>query len=153
VAVSPLGLRPRRWQRWTLHSLALAMLLSGLAWLIAHFFLRSTGTMGEETSSPIEPWALRLHGLMAYAFVFIIGSMSTLHILLGWRSRCSRVSGVAMVVICALLAVSALGLYYAPEDWHASTSVIHWCVGLGLMPLLWIHILAARASRHRTPQR
>jgi len=147
--VAPLGLRPQRWQRWSIHTLVLALALSGVAWLVGHYFLRTTGAFGEEMTSPIEPWALRLHGLLAYGFMFIFGSMSTVHIVMGWRSRRSRSSGAALAVVCGLLALSALLLYYAPEEMHVGVSLLHWWLGLALLPLLWAHVLAVRAAKRR----
>ena len=144
---SPVGLRPQRWQRWAVHTTTLALLVTGLAWLAAHHLLRSTGTFGEELPSPLEPWALRLHGIVAYAFLFMLGSMSAVHIVLAWRLRRHLGSGIGLLACSAVLLCSALALYYAPEPLHAGTSLLHWLAGLVLLPLLWLHVLLARRSR------
>lgn len=150
--VPAIGLRPQRWQRWAVHACTLALALSGAAWLLAHHLLRATGGFGEEVPSPIEPWALRLHGMLAYAFLLVLGSMTAVHIGFGWRLKRSRWSGSGLVAASLLLLASGLALYYAPEDWHASASVLHWAVGLGLLPLVWVHVLAARRSRPHPPR-
>jgi len=146
------GLRPQRWQRWAVHASTLALALSGIVWLLAHHLLRSTGTFGEELPSPIEPWALRLHGMLAYVFLLVLGSMSAVHIVFGWRLKRSLWSGSGLVAASLVLLASGLALYYAPEHWHAGASLLHWGVGLGLLPLVWVHVLAARRSRHQPPR-
>ena len=143
----PVGLRPQRWQRWAVYTATLALAVTGLAWLAAHHLLRSTGAFGEELTSPLEPWALRLHGMLAYAFLFVLGSMSAVHIVLGWRVKRSLWSGSALLACSALLLCTALALYYAPEHWHAGSSLVHWLAGLGLPLLLALHVVVARRSR------
>jgi len=143
VGVVAVGLRPKRWQRWAVYLLAGLLFATGIAWLAAHYLLVSQGPFGEQQPSAVEPWALRLHGVVAYGFVFIFGSMSVAHIALGWRLRRHLVSGIAMTALCAVLAGSAVLLYYAPEDWHGVVSAVHWCVGLALLPVLLAHIVAA----------
>ncbi len=143
------GSRPPRWQRWAVHGATLALTLTGVGWLIAHHLLQDRGSFGEALPSPLEPWALRLHGMLAYAFLLVLGSMSTVHVVLGWRLRRTRRSGVGLIAAGLVLTVSGLALYYAPEPWHESTSLLHWATGLGLLPLLGVHVLAARRWRRR----
>ncbi len=147
-----MGLRPQRWQRWAVHASTLALTLTGIAWLLAHHLLRSTGTFGEELPSPIEPWALRLHGMLAQVFLLVLGSMSAVHIVFGWRLKRSLWSGGGLVALSGVLLTSGLALYYAPEHWHAGASLLHWGTGLGLLPLVWVHVLAARRSRPQPPR-
>lgn len=143
----PVGLRPQRWQRWAVYASTLALVLTGLAWLAAHHLLRSTGTFGEELASPLEPWALRLHGIVAYAFLLVLGSLTAVHIVFGWRLKRSLWSGSGLLACCAVLLCTALALYYAPEHWHAGSSLVHWLAGLGLPLLLTLHVVVARRSR------
>lgn len=147
----PLGLRPQRWQRRAVHATTVALALTGLAWLAAHHLLRSTGGFGEELPSPLEPWALRLHGVLAQLFLMVLGSMSTVHIVLGWRLRRGRWSGGGLLLASLVLFASGLALYYAPEAWHAGTSLLHWGLGLALLPLVGLHVARARRSRRPPP--
>lgn len=148
----PIGLRPLRWQRAAVHTTTAALALTGLAWLAAHHLLRSTGGFGEELPSPLEPWALRLHGVLAQVFLLVLGSMSTVHIVLGWRLKRSRGTGSGLLLASLMLLATGLALYYAPEHWHAGTSLLHWGVGLALLPLVWLHVVRARRAR-RAPAR
>lgn len=146
----PIGLRPARWQRLAVHASVLALALTGVAWLLARYLLRSTGGFGEELPSPLEPWALRLHGIAAYGFLLVFGSMGTVHLVLGWRLRRSLKSGLGLVAAGLVLIGTGLALYYAPESWHRGASILHWGLGLALLPLLWAHVLTARRARSRT---
>jgi hypothetical protein len=143
----PIGMRPPRWQRWSVHATVLALLASGVAWLIAHYGMRAAGELA--APHPLEPWSLRLHGIAAYAFLLAFGSMSAVHVVLGWRARRNRGSGAGFVLAATLLFVTALGLYYGPESAHATTSMLHWGLGLALLPLLWLHIVIARRHARR----
>jgi hypothetical protein len=150
VSPVPLGMRPPRWQRWAVHGTLLALLVTGAAWLIAHYLLHAGSDAGGEAPPPaLETWALRLHGMAAYAFLVVLGSMSAVHIALGWRARRNRASGAGLVAAALMLAISALGLYYGPESAHTATSVFHWVCGLALPPLLWLHIVIARRGLGR----
>ena len=135
-------MRPPRWQRWCVHASVLALFGTGVLWLVAHFAL-STGGDAEGMRHPLEPWALRLHGIAAYVFIATLGSMSAVHVIYGWRARRNRRSGAVFIATAMLLAISALVLYYGPESMHTPTSALHWAVGLGLVPLLWLHIIIA----------
>lgn len=145
----PVGLRPPRWQRWAVHASTLALLLTGLAWLLAHHLLRTTGPFGEELPSAIEPWALKLHGMLAQVFLLVLGSMAAVHIAFGWRLGRSRWTGAGLVAAGLALLATGLALYYAPEHWHGAASLLHWAVGLGLAPLLGLHVLAGRRARRQ----
>ena len=143
----PLGVRPPRWQRRTVHAAVLTLALTGIAWLLAHYFGRSQGQLGSELPHPAEPWLLRLHGIAAYASLLVLGSMGTVHVALAWRLRRNRSSGTSLLAATALLALTALSLYYGPEAAHAATSLAHWLCGLALLPLLWLHVALARRRR------
>jgi hypothetical protein len=52
---------------------------------------------------------------------------------------------VLLVSALAILLASAIGLQYAPEEFHAGLSVTHWVLGLALaVALLWHWIARLR---------
>jgi hypothetical protein len=54
-------------------------------------------------------------------------------------------SGSVLVGLFALLSLTALGLYYIGEDaLRASTSLIHWVVGIAALPGLLVHVIRNR---------
>jgi hypothetical protein len=138
------GVRPPRWQRRAVHASVLALVLTGVAWLIAHFLLRNGGEVDSGLPHPAEGWALRLHGIAAYGFLLVLGSMGAVHIVTAWRLGRNRWSGSVLLATAVLLVATALQLYYGPETAHVPTSAIHWAIGLLMLPLLWAHVLIAR---------
>ena len=146
---SRLSASHRRW----LYFLAGLLWLSGLGWLIAHYTLRPSDALGG--AHPSEPWWLRLHGAAAMGFLVAFGALLPGHVRRGWRQGLNRGSGLVMILVAALLTVSGYGLYYVVNDaWRASTSVIHWTVGLASGVLLAVHValgkrLIARARLTR----
>lgn len=131
--------RPPQWQRMSVYIVTGVLVLTGLLWLYAHFLLRSI--IDPEVPHPLEAWALRIHGISAYACLIILGSMLPVHVKLAWQARRHLYSGIALLTFCAGLAISALGLYYAPEIAHAGLSYFHWLLGLLSIPLFIWHIL------------
>ncbi len=158
--------------RRSLDFFAILLWASGVAWLIAHYALRSSDPLAG--AHPSEPWWLRLHGGAVIGFLVAFGALLPGHIRRGWRQELNRASGLTMIVVAAVLALTGYGLYYVVDDaWRASTSVIHWVVGLASAIALTVHVwlgkrtvararlrratrnlhhrLAARAPGPRTP--
>ena len=123
------------WQRVTLYLTGALLVLSGVAWLALHY---SAG----ELPHPLEAWCLRLHGLAAFAGLFVLGVLAGAHIPQGWRLSQrrrwagQRGSGVLLCVIGALLALSGYTLFYfASEAVRPALGWAHTFVG-ALMGLL-----------------
>jgi hypothetical protein len=136
-----------RWQEWAVYLSAGLMLLTGIVWLILDWWVRVNGEFGPE-HHPAEHLVLIAHAIGAYAFLVVLGAMIPVHIPLGWKQKRNRLSGVAVASVCAVLAVSAIALYYVGEDLvRGWTSVIHWTVGLAALPVLLIHVTRNRTRR------
>ena len=132
-----------RWQRLTLYLSGACLLLTGAAWLALHY---SIGGGAGELPHPLEVWALRLHGLLAFGGVFVLGVLAAAHIPQGWRlSRRrrwegQRSSGVLLCAIGALLVLSGYALYYfAPESVRPALGWAHAFVGLTMAVLIASH--------------
>lgn len=142
--------RPTRLPRWQERAVYLSfglLLATGLAWLVLDHWVRVAGEFGPE-HHPAEHWMLIFHAVGAYAFLVIVGAMIPVHIPLGWNQRRNRLSGVTLVGILALLGLTALGLYYIGEDTlRASTSLVHWVVGIVAVPGLLLHVTRNRTRR------
>jgi hypothetical protein len=136
-----------RWQEWAVYISAILLILTGIAWLAFDWWVRVEGDFGPE-HHPAEHWLLIAHGASAYLFLLVVGAMIPVHFLMGWRSRRNLVSGIGVASLCALLALSALGLYYVGEEvLRGWTSFIHWTVGLIFLPVLAVHIVNGWNSR------
>ena len=135
------------WQRITLYAAGSLLLGTGVLWLALH-----TSRAADALPSPLEPWAMKLHGLAAFAALFMFGVLAASHVPHGWRlshrwrwAR-QRGSGLALCALAALLALTSYLLYYfAPEGVRAALGWIHSALGAAALPLL----LAHRRSRAR----
>ena len=104
----------RRHERY-LYLTGTLLAVSGVAWLIDHYLLRTPGmpTLGPH---PSEAWWMRLHGAAVIGFLVAFGALLPGHIVQNWRQRANRYSGLTMVIVVSLLALSGYGLYYLVDD-------------------------------------
>lgn len=136
-----------RWQEWAVYVSATALILTGIAWLIFDTWVRVEGDFGPE-HHPAEHSLLIAHGVCAYLFLIVAGAMIPVHLLMGWRSRRSLVSGISIASLCAALGLTALALYYVGDELIRSwTSLIHWIVGLVFVPVLLVHVIQGLRTR------
>jgi hypothetical protein len=142
--------RPGRlphWQEWTVYVSFGMLIATGIAWLLLEHFVRIAGEFGPEPH-PAQRWTLVAHGLVAYGFLIVAGTMVPVHIIAGWNTRRNLKSGLTFAGTLLLLAVTALGLYYLGDDSvRGQVSLIHWVAGLVALPLLLIHALKGRGNR------
>ncbi|MET3132581.1 hypothetical protein AAKU55_002858 [Oxalobacteraceae bacterium GrIS 1.11] len=139
-----INLRLERWHRRCIYASAAALLLSGIAWLLAHYLMRPVGQFGE-TVSPLEPWSMKLHGAAAMAALFFVGSLMNAHIRRALKAGRNLASGWAMIVTLLLLLVSGYGLYYIAGDSDRPLwSSAHWIAGLALGVIGVLHIVLGR---------
>lgn len=141
------NLRMERWHRRAIYAVAAALTLSGIAWLAAHYFLRSPGEFGEAIH-PLEPWSMKLHGAAAMAMLFFIGSVMNSHIRRAQRACRNLAAGWSLIATLAMLTVTGYGLWYvAGESSRGIWSISHWLIGL-IFPLLLVwHIIHGRTLR------
>lgn len=135
------------WQEWSVYAGASLLVGTGMAWLAFDRWVRVDGVFGPE-HHPAEHWVLIAHGVGAYLFLVVVGAMIPVHFLMGWRTRRNLVSGISVAGLCAILGLTALGLYYFGDELlRGWTSFIHWTVGLLFLPVIIIHILNGLKSR------
>lgn len=132
----------------TVHAVACLLFMSGaLAGLQDVLVLLGR----EEWLAPTtKTWALRVHGGSAMLFLVVVGTLLPTHVHRAWNTGRNRVSGVALIIILALLTVSGYGLYYfGGEFLRGVTQWFH--LGLGIIDpfLLIAHIVMGRASRRK----
>lgn len=126
--------------RWHLNLLTYAgglLWLSGAVWLLLHYYFQTNGEFGP-TSNPLEPWLLRLHGLVLIPALLGIGGLFVAHIPKGWTHPRQRTIGLILGGVLIVLIASGYLLYYVGgEDARPLISVIHWVIGLCL-PLVYL---------------
>lgn len=136
-------IRMPRWIRWSVYGVTILFTLTGIVWLIAHFWLRKEG----DIEHPIEPWMLRLHGMTVFVGMFMYGSLLRPHITKAWSAKMNRWTGVVVSVVLGALVISGYLLYYAgSEETRPIISIVHWAIGLLLPIWLPIHVWKGRAK-------
>ncbi|MES2742065.1 MAG: DUF4405 domain-containing protein [Pseudomonadota bacterium] len=146
-----INLRMERWHRRCIYFSTAALLLSGVAWLLARHFMRPAGQFGE-TIHPIEPWAMKLHGGAAMLMLFFLGSLMNAHIRRALKTGRNLATGWSMIVSTLILILTGFGLYYvAGEHDRPVWSALHWIVGLAMAALLAAHIVLGRRGNRHAP--
>lgn len=140
-----LGVRHERW----VHAVAGALAATGVLWLVLHYFFATDSDFGP-ARHPLEPWALRLHGAAAMAFLVVVGTLLPVHVKRAWQMRRNVASGIALAAATALLVVTAYGLYYVGvESIRPWIGTAHWALGLALVPIVLVHAGAGRRGARR----
>ena len=117
--------------RFAIYAVALGVWLSGVAWLILHYFMMQTGRLGP-TPHPAEFWVLAAHAGFGFVAIFVFGALLERHIARAWPTSHRRGSGLFMAGALLVLIVSGYLLYYlGDEGARQITSIVHW--GLGLL--------------------
>lgn len=151
--VPHVNLRIERWHRHLVYGVVLLLTGSGIAWLLAHYFMRRFGEFGE-TIHPLEPLSMKLHGAAAMAMLFIAGSVMNSHIRRALRAGRNLMQGWLLLVSLVLLTLSGYGLWYlANEESRVVWSLTHWIIGLAFPALLVWHIVHGRHLRRLALQR
>jgi hypothetical protein len=140
------------WQKAVLYGSSGAALASGVAWLAFHY-----GRDADALPSPIEPWAMRLHGLAAFAILFVLGALAASHIPHGWRvshrfSRAhQRSSGLGLGLLAGACVLTGYLLYYfAPDAIRPALGWLHSGFGAAAVLLAFFH--RRRLQRHAQPR-
>lgn len=125
------GLRMPVWMRRAIYGVGGLSLLSGGAWLLLHEFMQRAGEFGPQPH-PLERSTLVLHGISAYAVLFVVGMIWLGHVRRGLQHRGYRFpSGLSTLVLLAFLVGSSLALYYMGDpEARDTTSTAHWVAGL-----------------------
>lgn len=137
--------------RGALYAVVVALAGSGAAWLLVHFGDSLGYDLSELARIAGEAWALRVHGAAAIVALLAVGAMLATHTRLGWALRRNRSSGSLLVGTLFVLIATGYALYYLVDDAsRPPVSVLHWSLGLALLPVLFAHIVLGRRSRRGT---
>ena len=128
--------RLARWQHQALLAVGALLLATGLAWLGLHY---SVGAGAGELPHPLEAWLIRLHGLAAFAGLFMLGVLAGAHIPQGWRTSSrhrwahQRSSGVGLCALGVVVVASGYLLYYfAPDALRPAIGWLHAGAGVAM---------------------
>ena len=139
---------PRR--KLVVRTVVFTLWLSGMVWLVLHYFGRAVGPFGSQ-ANPAEPWALRIHGALAFLAIGGFGWLWGLHIGPGWTRGQRKWTGGLLAAITLVLIVTGYLLYYlGDETWRAWASLVHWIVGLMAITPFLIHGVRMFVRRSQT---
>ena len=140
------SIRLGRWHQGAVYAATAALAISGIVWLVLHYFLAVPGEYGPQIH-PLEPWMLRLHGAAAMAGLIIYGSLLPVHIRRAWSMRRNIALGIGLVAFMLLLTITGYLLYYAgDENTRPVISAAHWILGLAVPALLVWHVVSGRTQ-------
>ena len=135
-----------RWQIMLLTISGGLLWLSGAGWLLLHYYGQVQGEFGPQTN-PVEPWFMRLHGLVLIPVLLGFGGLFIAHIPKGWKDQKQRFAGIALTAVLSALILSGYLLYYVGGDGLREwTSLIHWIIGLA-SPVIFIWHYLGRTAR------
>jgi hypothetical protein len=122
--------------------------LTGVLWLVLHYFVAYPGRFGP-ARSPLEPWSLTLHGAFGFAAIWIFGLLWDVHVQTRWPRGKRRLSGGLLAAFFGWLIVSGYLLYYAgDEELRAAVSRGHWLIGLAAPAAFAAHRIKGRAPAY-----
>jgi len=139
------------WSRWTLYGIVALSFLSGVAWLVVHYFPALTSAQADELRQVgQQALALKVHGLAAFVVLFALGAMGASHVRKAWTLQRNRMSGSVLVACFAVLVATGYALYYLVNDnSRGGVSALHWALGLALAPIIVTHITLGHRGRGR----
>ena len=124
--------------------------LSGALWLVAEWFKEPD--LGP-TRTPLQSQSMKIHGAAMLVYVSMLGTLWT-HVRRGFALQANRVSGTVVIAVNAVLIVSGWILYYLVDDTVRKWGrLVHWTIGLAVLPLLIGHILSGRGRDQRALRR
>lgn len=123
------------WQRWfTLFTLGICT-ISGIAFLIGHEFQISRDTLGDHS-------VLALHGIASALALIAFGTILPFHLKAGLKAKKNIVSGISQLALLCILLITALLLYYGPEEARDVSKLTHWLIGLTFSAFLSFHAIS-----------
>src|SRR5262245_46370698 len=99
------------------YTVLLALWVSGCVWMILNYFFATNGEFGP-VPHPWQPGVLKMHGWIAVLSVFLLGWISSGHILERWRQPRNRLSGFSLAGLAILLTATGYALYYTTDQLH-----------------------------------
>jgi hypothetical protein len=121
------------WQRWfTISTLAICS-ISGIAFLIGHEFQILRQALGDHS-------VLTLHGITSALALIAFGAVMPFHIKAGIKAWKNLISGISQLIFLATLMITALFLYYGPEELHDGSKLVHWVLGLVFFIIFISHL-------------
>jgi uncharacterized membrane protein len=123
--------------RWSLYGVGAGLWLSGCVWLVLHLFFEAPTQFGIEPH-PWESPLLLVHGVLAVPALYLLGWVTSRHVIDGWRMARRRLSGGLISGVLVFLALSGFALFFFTDDAvRAAVALLHEVIGVAcLVPAL-----------------
>lgn len=129
-------------QRWATYVVLVVVGVSGLAWSLLHDVLQWGWMLSERR-------LLITHGVSAAITLVVVGGLLPLHIRLALRVKRNIRSGIAALVLMALLGSTGILLYYGGEDWRDGVRWTHIVLGTVACLAVPAHVWLGRRRKAR----
>jgi hypothetical protein len=134
----------RKIKTW-INFVGIGVWLTGLGWVIEHFFMKPQDPLGFANSTS-EPLWLKIHGAFAFLALWTGGMLWGMHVVKAWHTRLHRWSGSTLFGALLVLIATGYLLYYVADDGARNAlSWIHWVLGIGLPIAYLIHRFTKRS--------
>ena len=134
-----------RWHRRAIYALTVALVVSGLGWLVAAYLLAPAGEP-VPAPHPLAGPLLALHGIAAYLALFAFALVGHVHLRTGWRVPALRGGATWLCSTIAFLALTGLGFYYVATE--SAIPVLRWThVAAGVLLPCWLALHIVRGRR------
>lgn len=141
----------RGYPRWFPRLLGAVVLVAGATGTLLAtntLEMRAEFELGWHAAGALRTWTSALHALAGFMLMLCCGALWSIHMRAGWRRREQKRSGLLLALLCAALAVSAVGIYYSGDaglaDW---TSYGHLAMGWAMLAILCWHWIRGREMR------
>jgi heme A synthase len=135
------------WFRNSLYSSLGLLWLTGCGWLVLHYFFQTQTDFGT-APHPLQLSLLLVHGVLALAAVFFFGWIAGSHIGEHWPRKVNRATGITLVTLIVVLALTGVGSYYlTSESLRSGTALIHQVAGVFAIAPALIHWFLNRKAR------
>jgi uncharacterized membrane protein len=148
VARSLYSTLPRALKR-PVYAVALAVLVTGVAWIALHAAPRNF--LDQALSRQLQSQLLKLHGAAAMLALISFGGLLAAHVLPALKRPENRNAGITLLACAGILTLTGWGLYYVgDEELRGWASDLHVVIGVAA-PLICAWHLSYRkrgAARH-----
>jgi hypothetical protein len=128
----------------------IALLVSGVLLMPTMLEMRMAWDSPVRVSADVRLASAALHTTIAFATMILIGSLSAVHMRVGWKRHLNRISGIGLMLLFGVLLLTAVGMFYVgDEDFSRWSSVVHTAVGLVITLLFCWHMEKGRRIRLR----
>ncbi len=126
--------------RSAVHLVFSVLWLSGVGWLLLHYFAARPGEFGLERH-PLEAPLLLVHGVVAMLALFVLGWFAALHSADGSRRRTRRASGWVLSTLIGVLAIAGcLQFFVSGEGAQSVLRLVHEVCGVALLLPVIAHL-------------